>query len=449
MKSEIQNIRSSKKPQATNYKPKTFSPMFYQRGQAVLMVVTFLTFISLAVLYGIISPTIKNVSLSRGVVSSAKSYYLAESGSEDAYYRLKSGKQTSPTETLSLDGGTVTTIISDIGGNEKEIISTGDLLNAARKLKTSIVVSNGASFNYGVQVGQGGFVMENSSSVLGNIYSNGTVSGSGSSLVRGDVVSAGPSGLVSGIHATSSIYAHTILNSTIDKNAYYQIISGSSVSGTSYPNSQDQPIISLPISDETVSGWETDAESGGVINSPCPYKINSNITIGPKKINCDLEISGTPTITLTGNLWIAGNVDIKNNPTIKVSSSLSGKTIAIIADNPSNRTSESKIEIENSVVVQGAGTGSYVLFLSQNQSAEQGGGERAIEVQNSASGDILVYAGHGEILLKNNIGLKEVTAYRVRLQNSAQVSYEIGAASLLFTGGPSGGWELKNWFETY
>ncbi len=413
------------------------------------MVVTFLTFISLAVLYGIISPTVKNVSLSRGAINSSKSYYLAESGTEDVYYRLKSGKQISPTEIISLDGGTATTLISDVSGSEKEIISTGNLLNGDRKLKTAITVSNGASFNYGVQVGQGGFVMENSSSVLGNIYSNGTVSGSGSNIVKGDVVSAGPSGSVSGIYATSSVYAHTILNSTIDKDAHYQVISGSTVSGTSYPNSTDQTPLGLPISDETVSTWETDAESGGVINSPCPYKIISNITIGPKKINCDLEISGTPTITLTGNLWVVGNVDIKNNPIIEVSSSLSGKTIAIIADNPSNRTSESKIEIENSLTVNGAGSGSYVMFLSQNQSAEGGGSEKAIEVQNSANGDILVYAGHGEILLKNNIDLKEVTAYRVRLQNSAQVSYETGAASLLFTGGPSGGWDLKNWFETY
>lgn len=413
------------------------------------MVVTFLTSISLAVLYGIISPTIKNVSLSRGAINSSKSYYLAESGIEDVYYRLKSGKQISQTEVLSLDGGTATTLISDISGNEKEIISTGNLLNGDRKLKIAITISNGASFNYGVQVGQGGFVMENNSSVLGNIYSNGTVSGSGSNLVKGDVVSAGPSGSVSGIHATSSVYAHTILNSTIDKDAYYQVISGSTVSGMSYPGSADQPLIGLPIPDETISAWEADAEGGGVINSPCPYKINSDVTIGPKKINCDLEISGTPTVTFAGNVWVLGNIYIKNSPIIRVSPGLPGKTIAFIADNPSNRTSSSKIEIENSGDIEGSGAGSYILFVSQNQSAEQGGGERAIEVQNSASGAILVYAGHGEILLKNNINLREVTAYRVRLQNSAQVSYETGAASLLFTGGPSGGWDLKNWFETY
>ncbi len=421
----------------------------YRSGQAVLMVVTFLTFISLAVLYGVISPTVKNVSLSRGAINSAKSYYLAESGSEDAYYRLKSGKQLSGTEVLTLDGATATTTVADVGSNEKEIISVGDLLGGARKLKTSLTISSGASFNYGVQVGQGGFVMENSSSVLGNIYSNGTVSGSGSNIVKGDVVSAGSSGSVSGIHATSSVYARTISNSTIDGDAYYQNISGSTVSGTLHPNSPDQPVIGLPISDETISGWEADAETGGVVTSPCPYKIISNTIIGPKKINCDLEISGTPTVTLAGNVWVSGKIDIKNSPIIQVSSSLPGKTIAFIADNPSNRTSSSKIEIENSVTVNGSGEGSYVLFISQNNSAESGGGERAIEVENSATGDILVYAGHGEVLLKNNISLKEITAYRVHLQNSAQVSYESGVASLLFTGGPGGGWNLNNWFETY
>ena len=59
--------------------------------------------------------------------------------------------------------------------------------------------------------------MSNSAEVIGNVFSNGPIVGSNSNIVRGDVVSAGPSGLVDGVRATSSVYAHTIRNSEIEK----------------------------------------------------------------------------------------------------------------------------------------------------------------------------------------------------------------------------------------
>jgi len=142
------------------------------------------------------------------------------------------------------------------------------------------------------------------------------------------------------------------------------------------------------------------------------------------------------------------NITIKNGPTIKVAPSLGGKSVAIIADNTSNRSTSGKISSDNTAVFQGSGTvGSYVLLLSQNNSAETGGSEIAINVANSASGDLLIYAGHGEVLLQNNIKLKEVTAYKVHIKNSAQVTYETGLANLLFTSGPSGSWSIQSWKE--
>ncbi len=188
---------------------------------------------------------------------------------------------------------------------------------------------------------------------------------------------------------------------------------------------------------------------GGIISSPCPYKITNTVTIGPKKIACDLEISGTNyTITLAGNVWVAGDIEISNSPTIKVASSFGNKGVAIIADKPSNQTTSSKISLENSAIFEGSGSpGSYVMFISQNRSAESGGSEVAINVKNTVSGALLVYAGHGEISLENSINLREVTAYRIRLKNTAQVVYETGIANLLFNSGPSGGYEILDWKE--
>lgn len=415
------------------------------------MLVSTIFFLAIAVslMFGTINPVLRQGKITENFISSRQGYVASESGVEDVLYRLKNGKQFNSTEVLIVASSTATTVVVDVGSNEKQVTANGDYNNRIRKSQANVTVASGASFNYGVQVGQGGFEMENSSSIIGNLYSNGPVEGENSNIIYGDVVSAGPAGVIDGIHATSSAYAHLIKNSTIDKNAYYQTLSNTTVGGTKYSGSADQPMATLPISDGLITQWENDALAGGIINSPCPYTISSNTTMGPVKINCDLTISGSPTITLTGPIWVAGNISIKNSAIIKVSSSLGNNSVAIIADNPSNRSSGSKIDLQNSVTFQGSGgTGSYVLLISQNNSAEGGGDIEAIQIKNSANGAILLYAGHGEVTIENSSQLKEVTAYKIHIKNSAQVKYDTGLANLLFSSGPSGAWAVKSWKES-
>ncbi len=127
---------------------------------------------------------------------------------------------------------------------------------------------------------------------------------------------------------------------------------------------------------------------------------------------------------------------------------MGSKGVVVIADRPSAQTTSGKISLANSVVFEGSGSpGSHAMFISQNRSAESGGDLVAIDVKNTVSGALLVYAAHGEILLQNNINLKEVSAYRIRLKNTAKVIYETGIVNLLFDSGPSGGYEILSWKE--
>ena len=303
---------------------------------------------------------------------------------------------------------------------------------------------------YSIKNGPGGYIYllmnnVNATSPL-RIY---RVTGSGGNMILGDVVSAGSSGLVTQINASSSIYARTIGDSLAGGNAYFKNISNTTVLGTSYPGSADQATTSMPISDEVIDQWEADAEVGGVITTPCPYKItgSSVVTLGPVKINCDLEVSNSSTLYLGGMVWVKGNVTLSNSGTIQIAPSIPGRTAAIIADDPANRSAGSTIKISNSTSYLGSGTNSYVMLVSRNTSAQNGGGVKAIEVSNSVSGKLLVYAPHGEILLQNSASIKEVTAWRTRLQNSATVIYETGLANLIFTSGPSGGYQIGTWGE--
>ena len=142
-----------------------------------------------------------------------------------------------------------------------------------------------------------------------------------------------------------------------------------------------------------------------------------------------------------------GDIDFQNDNTVRVSPSLTDTSIAVVADNPANRLTSSNINIQNSPTFEGNGSRSFILLVSQNESAEQGGSEDAINVQNYVSGQLLVYAGHGKVRLQNNVQLREVTAYKVHLQNSAKVTYETGLASVLFSSGPSGSYAIYGWRE--
>jgi len=439
-------MNDNRKRQETRIFHSPYFIVHHSGGQAITIAAFFFLVISLTVSLGAVGPVLNQVDSVRGVEQGARSLYGGSGVSEDVLYRLKKGMTVGTTETVSFGNYSATATTTNVFDG-KDVVAAGNQNNFIRKSKAHLTTGSGASFNFGLQSGEGGVVLENSSSVLGNVHSNGSIIGTGSNLIKGDVVSAGPAGRIEGIHATSSAYAHMIADSTIDKDAYYQSISGTSVSGTLHPASPNQATSTLPISDAQISQWEADAASGGTLTTPCPYEIDDDITIGPKKINCDLEINGSPTVTLTGPLWVSGNITVKDTATLAVDSSLPGKSVAIIADKTTNRVTSSQISLEDSAVFQGVGTNSFILFISQNNDAENGGSNKAITMKDSVTGNVLVYAGHGEISLEDSISVKKVTAWRVRLKNSAKVLYETGLANVLFTSGPAGGYVLDKWRE--
>jgi len=418
------------------------------RGSALFIAIIMMLAVSVSIINGVASPVLRDTKMIQESGRSKNAFVTAESGLEDVVLRLKNRMIYDESETLQIGDISATIIVDMTDPSAITISSEGMLRNAVRRAMVTLSLGDGVAFNYGVQAGNGGLVLENSSSIRGNVSSNGIVVGSNSNMIRGTVISAGLSGLISGVHATSSAFAHTLQDSIIDGDAYYQNISESSVAGLLHPNSPDQASKELPISDEQIEEWKTIALSGGIINSPCPYKITDTRTIGPVKINCDLEISGNNfTLSIAGHVWVDGNITIKNGPTIQIVEEMSGKGLAIIADNDSNKASSGIISLDNSAIFEGAGDRSYILFISGNTSASLGGSLTAINVANTVSGDLLVYAKYGQILLQNSIDLKEVSAYKIRLKNTAEVIYETGLINTLFDSGPSGGFAVDSWAE--
>ena len=168
---------------------KGFSSESSQKGAAMLIIVVFLIFISLAIISGLIVPSVREFKIASENINSKKSYFLAESGVEDAMYRILTNKPISSSETITLGSNSATTNITS-NGNQKEIVSLGDVLNYERKVDLLLTVGAGVSFNYGIQVGQGGIDLQGSSGINGNVYANGPITGSTSSFITGTAISA-------------------------------------------------------------------------------------------------------------------------------------------------------------------------------------------------------------------------------------------------------------------
>lgn len=398
--------------------------------------------------FGVAAPVVNGTESARANLRGAESLYAAEGLSQDVLYRLINGLSVGAVETLAVGGATATATTTAVFDGIS-VAAAGNRDRYIRKSAARLLSGAGATFNYGLQSGVGGIHLKNTSQVVGNVSANGPVTGENSNLVQGEVVSAGPSGLIDGVHATSSAYAHTIADSTIDGDAYYTTISNTSVLGALHPGSADQATSSLPISDAQIEQWKNDAAVGGSVScSGGVYSVSGSVSLGPKKIPCNLKIDGSDSVTLLGHLWVEGDIEIANTASVRIDASLNEKSVAVIADKPSAPGSAGKINLKNTTTFAGSGhANSFILFVSQNRSAESGGSTIAIEVQNSASGKLLVYAPHGEIVLKNSVGIKEVTGYKLTLQNSARVIYETGLANLLFTSGPAGGYIVDSWRE--
>lgn len=226
--------------------------------------------------------------------------------------------------------------------------------------------------------------------------------------------------------------ANTIKDAAIGGDAYYQTLTNSTVLGATHPGSADPGPIDMPISDALIAQWTAEADAGGTITGNVTYDGTSN-TAGPKKITGNLTITNNASLTLNGTLHVVGDLTLNNNGVISLASGYGANTGMIIVDG--------KVTIGNNFTFNGSGTpGSYVMVLTTNTSLDPV--SPAMTLANNSANSIF-YASDGMISVSNNATLKEVTAFKLYLQNNAAVTYESGLANVNFSSGPGGGWVLK------
>lgn len=168
----------------------------FQTGQIFILGVIVLSLVILSTLIIIGASITFNQNASRSL-EGLKALNLAEAGVDRAVSSLNAtaGSYTGDSEVVIGDGS-VSVSVAPKTANIYVITSTGYYPNktspkSKKTVKIEVSKGTGVSFNYGVQVGDGGLTMSNNSLVNGSIYSNGNIQMSNNARITGDVYVAG------------------------------------------------------------------------------------------------------------------------------------------------------------------------------------------------------------------------------------------------------------------
>lgn len=427
------------------------------RGAALTLFVLFFTFAATGIMIALAQGVLADQVTFNRLGESKQAYIAVETLTEDVVFRNVNGTYSvNSTETLVVGGASATAVTTyDSPSDVYTVNSEATFREAVRKTSAELSITAGTNLSYGLFSGTGGIKLANSARVIGNTYANGTIEGAGSSMILGDVVSAGPSGLIKGITATGSVFANTIDNIETYEDAHFNVGLGTNIiASTTFSPAVNQPTSTFPIPDTIIQEWKDAVTNyGTVIAATDPvcstgtYTIDTSISIGYVRIECDVDVQkNTTTLTLTGPVWVEGNLSFTQGPTVRVDASLGRRSVQFIVDNPINRLTSSQIAVRNQTDFFGSGDDrSFILLLSANESASLGGTEDAIDIAQSADGKVIMYAADGLVDVSNGVELRAVTGYQIDVAQNSDIIYEDGLSNLLFTAGPGSGYVLTDW----
>lgn len=413
----------------------------FQKGQAMMVATIFFLIISITIIFGLAGPVSKQKHIVADLIESRRGYFLSEAGMEDVVYRLKNGMTVGSTETITINNQT-TTVTTVASTTTRTVTSLANWDGLNRKVETRLRVGVGVAFGYGIQVGGGGFNLANNSGVIGSVSSAGPINGSNGAYITGSARSSGASGSITNVIVGSGTngdaWAHTVNNSTVRGTLYCQ--NGSSNNNACNTSKADPTPDPFPVTSANLATWQAEATAGGVFNGNKSIS-GVNTSLGPIKINGNLDIQGNALLTITGTIWVTGTVNLANGAGAKLSPSYATNNGVVVADGT--------IYLSNNSNFTGSGatsTNIMLLTTSDCPTNPSCGGSPAISIQNNA-GAVILSAQNGTISFANGSGAREAVGNTINLAPLAVLTYDTGLIDSNFSNGPTGGWDIQSWKE--
>ncbi len=204
------------------------------------------------------------------------------------------------------------------------------------------------------------------------------------------------------------------------------------VHGSNCPNQYcvvDNPAqITMPIPEGIIQDWKKFAATGGTQGSFLAS--GGTNTLGPKKIDGDFTLDNGASLTMSGTLWVTGNILLQNNCHITLDSGYAGNSGVIVTDGT--------VTINNGCIFTGAGANSNILLLTTKDAKTS----YSMSIGNNSSG-VFYYAAKSLINFANNSSAQVAAAWGASLSPGTTITYSSVVASSTFSAGPGGGWQVN------
>jgi len=389
------------------------------KGQVLIIAVIVIGFLTVYSLL-LTSQLLRTSQVHRVEEFEENANWYAEAGLQKALYCLNnddpescggsSGGTYEGEDEIILGGGTYSTIINGIDGGV-EVLSMGEQSNQSHTIKATFVKtaeSTALNFELAAFAGEEGAELSGAAHVDGDIYSNGDVKCSSSARLETNLTIGGDHTLED-CRIDGDVRASDIEDCTIRGDAYYQEIEDTNVHGIEYPGSPNPPEIEYVISDEMINSWKADAIAGGTINDN--YKVESNVSLGPMRIDGNLEIETNRRLTLTGVVYVTGNIVIKSNGKVKLDESFATNSGVLLSDG--------NMEFNSSTDFEATSQGGLVMAISTSSS------DPAIKVEGGSQQDnaVMLHAPNGMVELNGGSKVQGAMGARIKLNSGSRINF--------------------------
>jgi len=355
------------------------SKRYGRKGFILIMSVILLLSITVIAASFIALVTTRTRAASSGL-DSAKAFWLAEAGIQQAAYRLKTDaayRDTPTNITGSLASGTYAVTVSKRTGETVYDVSSAGTAGITRNIAQTLTVTVGWGkqfTDYGAFAGAGSISMKNSAKITGDAYTAGSVTTSNTSSVTGKVYANSGSGNYTRVPLPSPPLASPVLDTT-----YY--------------------VTEINTAKTYASGnktYNTLALAGGTVY------VNGKVTAK--------NITGPGTVVSNGNFTLNGgsvgtNITIISNGTLSISSNSSVGSGAVLYAKTAVSSIASNVNIDSAAIIT-PGTVSISSNITFSGVILSGGnvtiGSNTVINGAVASGGTISMTGSGQIVQNKN-----------------------------------------------
>lgn len=444
-----------------------------QKGFAALLIIFILGMVSILVASGLVLTGYNESQMARTGASGISAYYVANSGIEDAIYKLNKipifAETSSVTYTLPVDSGAATvTVRPGSSSTERYIDSIGTRGPYVSRIHVQMLYTSLIpGFNYAVWGGEGGVEMDNNTTIVGDVYSNESIKGGTSQKfkVNEDCHNAAQ------IDGTASASAQiTNLNGVgngacIQKDAYAQLLEWCHINGI--PNSTNTPSsdcsspnapVPLPTPPEPIplpdmrlallkSTVQKNTFTGDCIIGTtvgCYSMISGVATVGDIYITGNLVKPNAMDLNFSGPVYVEGNIDFGSNSTVGLDDSINNG-VSQITVAKGKIISAANITYATRTIF---GYPKMFLIFISDRDPPSGAlcDDPSIELH-SNSNSVLFYATQGCAYLTTTSSTSysgAILGEKVKLINNTTLVYDETLRQAVFGITKAGGWQIAS-----